>query len=193
VNLEIASSGSSTKLRKRAKGFSALSLSVGVLGLIGLVANYLQFEQAGRTDLFWLLFALAVLLAVMSSCVLVVRWWRNRLARAEIRNRHEKIAFLLELRDDLRDCENAKALSEQIGPRAKIVSIQQQEGVVTAILSIGKKEKLKVSTPLLVYRVDNQTPEGLRVEQPIGLLRVSYVQAGNNLSHAEVVVSPKAK
>ena len=179
------------KARDRIAGRSALSLVSGILGLIGLIASYLQFEQAKKTEFFWLLLAVAACFAAYGLISLAVRWWRRRRTYAKVKGERDalqqRIATLLELRDEIRDCEAAKSLEDQIRTRPKIVAIRSEEGVVKAIINIGKKENLKIGTALLVFRTDTYTPDGLRVEQPIGLLRVSHVQAKNNLSHADVI------
>jgi hypothetical protein len=189
--LEMLSKPPDAKVRNRIARPFAFSLFFCILGLIDLFADYLQFEQAQKTNFFWMLFAAAVFFAVIGLIELAVRWWRHRSTYAKVKSRfvalQQRIATLLEIRDEIRDCESAILLQVQIRTKPKIVAIRSEEGVVKAIINIGKNENLKIGTPLLVCRTDNYTPDGLRVEQPIGLLKISYVQARNNLSHADVV------
>jgi hypothetical protein len=89
---------------------------------------------------------------------------------------------------DLAGILRAKALAERLGngQQARVLAFLYLEGRLGALLNIGAQEGVEPGTPLLIYRVDSASADGLPVESLLGLLFVTYVQAGSNCSHARV-------
>lgn len=155
------------------------------------VATYLTFRQVGLLSLFWLLLALLVFVIAFVGYTVNGHYQRQRqndLFRkaAAALERDSRFAVLESLVEDLGGVEKALVLGEKIGLNspAKVICILSLAGRLGVVLNLGREEGVEVGTPLAVYRTDRTTPDGDEVEELLAIVRVTYVQAGNNLSQA---------
>jgi hypothetical protein len=163
-------------------------------GLIGAIASYLQFQQAGWTLWFWVLgslAAIATLLAAIPLCLERLRERKRRRTAARLYYDHQqKVKTLTELIDLFASVEKARCLADTIKTTdVRVVAILLVEGRLGVMLNIGKEENLQVGTRLLVHRIDRYTSDGRHIEWPLGLVQVTYVQGGNSCSQA-IVLDP---
>lgn len=164
------------------------------VGLIGAVATYIEFEQAGWTLWFWVLCGLTAIAALLAMVPLVQGWFRKRKWWGAIErlyyDRLQRVETLSRLIEDFATFEKAKRLADAIRGDIRVVAILPvEEGRIGVMLNIGREENLQVGTQLLVHRIDRYTSDGQHIEQPLGLIEVTYVQAENNCSQA-VVLDP---
>ena len=159
-------------------------------GLISAIVAYLQFKQAGLTLLFWILCGLTIIAALLATAPLGLKWLRERKRQIEMQrlyNDHrQKVKTLTELIDEFASAEKAKCLADTMKGNVRVVAILPVEGGVGVMLNIGREEHVQVGTQLLVHRIDHYTSDGQHIEQLLGLVRVTYVQAENNCSQAVV-------
>jgi hypothetical protein len=163
-------------------------------GLISAIAAYLEFRDAGWTLLFWVLVVLA--LGVVLSVAIQWVWKRIKekqvqLAReVELQYDHQrKIEMLNLLIDDFRTIEKAKRLQETLDPETKlrVLTILPVEGKLGVVVNVGKANSAQVGTQLVIYRRAEYTSRGEHIEERLGLVQITYVQAGNNCSQAVVI------
>jgi len=160
--------------------------------LIGAIGTYLQYAQAGLTLLFWILCFLTVIAALLAAVLLGLKWLRERKRRTAMEglyyNHQQKVKTLTELINEFATLEKARRLDDTIQVNVRAVAILPvEEGRIGVMLNIGRKENLQVGTQLLVHRIDHYTSDGQHIERPLGLVRVTYVQAENNCSQAVVL------
>ncbi len=96
--------------------------------------------------------------------------------------------MLAALIEEFETIEKAKALAEAVRDKTiiHILAIPPFEKNIGVLLNVGQREDVKVGTRLLIYRTDEYAPSGQRIEQPIAIVKVTYIQAGNNCSQAIV-------
>lgn len=158
--------------------------------VIGAIAAFLQYLQAGVTWLFWAL-CIVTLGAMFVYVVLVVikwlqKWNLNRIAKTPYYNYQQGVDLLTALIKDFETIEKSKNLASASCDNARVVSILPVDGRLGVMLNIGEKEGLQEGTRLLVHRMDHYTSDGHFIEEPLGIVEVTYVQAGNNCSQAVV-------
>lgn len=162
--------------------------------LIGAIASYIEFKQAGLTWFFWVLCFLTIIAALVPAVPLVLKWLREQKQRIETArlyyNHEQKVETLTELIDEFETLEKAKCFADAVKRNVRVVAILPVERRIGVILNIGRQENLQAGTRLLVHRIDHYTPDGEHIEQPLGLVQVTYVQAENNCSQA-VVLDPR--
>ncbi len=170
--------------QKRGKPILAIAVILTVVALwhIGWL-NWLQYQVA------WPVWGL---LLYPFTLLLVLKWLRDqkrRIMQARLYYNHQqKVETLTELIDKFTTFEKARCLADTIKGNVRVVAILRvEEGRIGVMLNIGRKENLQVGTQLLVRRIDRYTFDGQRIEQPLGLVRITYVQAENNLSQAVVL------
>lgn len=158
--------------------------------LIGVIIAYLGFKQAGLTLLFWILCGCTTIAALLAAVPLVLKWLQERKRQIEMQGLHydhwQKLKTLRELIDEFATLEKAKCLADTMRGNVRVVAILPVEGGVGVMLNIGREEHVQVGTQLLVHRIDHYTSDGQQIEQLLGLVRVTYVQAENNCSQAVV-------
>lgn len=160
-------------------------------GLISATAAYLQFRQAGLTVLFWILCGLTVLAVALAAVLLALKWLKQRRWRIEMERLHydhrQKVDTLTKLMGTFAAFEKAKCLADTMKGSVRVVTILPVDGGLGVMLNIGMEEHVQVGTELLVHRIDRYTSDGQHIEEPLALVRVTYVQAENNCSQAVVV------
>jgi hypothetical protein len=161
-------------------------------GLISAIATYFQYEQAGRTLLFWILCGVTIIVALLTAVPLVLKWRQERKRREAMKrlyyDHQQKVKTLTELIEEFATLEKARCLADTIKGNVRVVAILPvEEGKIGVMLNIGKKENLQVGTQLLVRRINHYTSDGQHIERPLCLAQVTYVQAENNCSQAVVL------
>jgi hypothetical protein len=165
-----------------------------LLGLIGILAAYLQFRDAGATPLFWVL----LIVALLFSMLLIVPVLRNaiNIRRQRVDRdsnestwKSQRLRILTELVKEFERVEKSKALLSEIGQRSpiRILTIRSTPSPLGVILNAGSQENVQVGTQLIVFRTDERTPGGEDVEKPLAIVEVTYVQVANNCCQAIVV------
>ena len=163
-------------------------------GLIGAIATYFEYDQAGRTLVFWILCGLTAI-AVLLTAVPSALKWRQERKRWKATQRlyydhQQKVKTLTELIDLFVTLGKARYLADTIKGNARVVAVLPvEERRIGVMLNIGKEENLQVGTQLLVHRIGGYTSDGQSIEWPLGLVQVTYVQAENNCSQA-IVLDP---
>ncbi len=176
---------------ERAKKSTLLRL---MFVLFGAIATFLQFALAGLTWLFILLALLTLLVLVFTIAPLVqsllqefrVGWFKKDQPAYDFQRKIETLDVLIEefgIVEKSKALENATTNNEPI----KAVAILAMEGNIGVMLNVGQVQDVKVGTRLIVFRTDEFTTDGRRIEQPIALVQVTYVQAGNNCSQAKII------
>lgn len=164
-----------------------------ILVLAGLGATYLQYEQAGQSWLFWLFLALTILAFLLTTAAIGLKLLRERNYRRGVahwmHDYKQRIDAIKDLRDDLAKYEKTKNLADSLAIKIRAVAVLPVEQNIGVMLNIGKKEDLQVGTRFIMYQIDSSVSDKRLIEQPLGLIEVTYVQAGNNCSHAVVVES----
>lgn len=160
-------------------------------GLISATTAYLQFRQAGLTVLFWMLCGLTVTAVLLTTVQLALKWlrqrrWRREMARLRY-DHQQKMQTLAQLADTFVTLEKAKRLADTMTDDIRVVAILPVEGEVGVMLNVGTEEDVQVGTQLVVHRIDRYTSAGQQIEEPLALVRVTYVQAENNCSQGVVV------
>ena len=164
-----------------------------VLAFIALASAYVAFLQAGWTPVFWLLVLLSVVCVVASAVPTFRRILNDRkrklFEQAAIYCDHSaKIQTLQTLIEELLTVEKAVRLGQRLGANeARAIAVMNVEGRLGVLLNIGKTEGTEVGTPLVVYRVDEATDGGASIENELGIVRITYIQAGNNCAQAQVI------
>ena len=165
-----------------------------LVSIITAITAYLEFRNAGWTPLFWGLCALTLVVALLIAVPLVHKRLQERqmqwLGKARLLYDHQhKVETLTTLIEEFATLEKAKYLAETLKDKRsiRVLAVLPVERMLGVILNIGKENDLQVGTQLLVYRTDEYTPNGKHIEEPLGLVQVTYVQAENNCSQAVVV------
>lgn len=160
-------------------------------GLTSATAAYLQFRQAGLSVLFWILCGLTTIAVLLAMVPLALEWLEQRRWRNEMERLHydhgQNVETLTGLIAAFATLEKAKCLADTMKGSARVVAILPVDGAVGVMLNVGTEEDVQVGTELLVHRIDRYTSDGQHIEQPLALVRVTYVQAENNCCQALVV------
>jgi len=104
-------------------------------------------------------------------------------------SQNQKLEILSELLNDFESIEKAKKLLNTLNGRkdVRVLSILPIEHNLGVIVNIGANENLQLGTRLIVYRNDTFTTNGDRIESPLAIVEITYVQANNNCSQAIVI------
>jgi len=169
----------------------ALWFAGAFIWLIALIANYLEFKNNNLTVLFWALLVLTFVPLLLAGIAAVRQMQKQQQllkAAGWYYNHQQKIENVKSLIEEFTTFQKAKSLADRItnGRNIRVLSILPVEGEVGVILNIGREENLQVGTQLQIYQIDEYTSDGHPVEQLLGLVEVTYVQAQNNISQAIV-------
>lgn len=160
------------------------------LGAIAL-ANPTLIERWWQPVLMGTSVLIALVAVLLATVPLARKWLEQRKRRIEMQRLHydhwQKVETLTELIGAFATLEKAKCLADTMKGSARVVAILPVDGAVGLMLNIGTEEDVQVGTELLVHRIDRYTSDGHHIEQPLALVRVTYVQAENNCSQALVV------
>lgn len=166
-----------------------------LFGLLAFGATYLQYRDGGATIFFWLFLFITLFVMLLIVGLPIAKNWYLKQRRKWIENtrtevsQNQKLEILKELLYDFENIEKAKNLSNSLNGRkdVRVLAILPIEHQLGVMLNIGGNENLQLGTRLMIYRNDSFTTNGDRIENPLGIIEVTYIQANNNCSQAIVI------
>jgi len=163
--------------------------------IISVVSAFLEFRTAGLTTLFWYLFSASIsviLLSITFIAIPLVKEWlkekeNKKIQQKAISDYQSKITILRLLIEDLGSYEKTLSLKKNTRnakKNIKAVTAFWNEDEIKVTLNVGEQEKIQPGTKLLVFRTNDFDAEDHQIEKIIALIRVTYIQAKGDISHA---------